>query len=110
MYQSDDLLHSTKALSIQVRQVSWLVTILPSFPLRCGRNSGHLIGKNCGVLLTVAGQLVIYTQFPINPRYEPGNLLRLMKKYSKELVLRKCTTIEPRKHGEHGAAQGFLFF
>ena len=24
-------------------------------------------GKNCGVLLTVAGQLVIYTQFPINP-------------------------------------------
>ena len=72
MYQSDDLLHSAKALSIQLRQVSWLVTILPSFPSRCGRNSGHSIGKNCGVLLTVAGQLVIYTQFPINPDVNRG--------------------------------------
>jgi len=31
------------------------------------------------LLLTVAGQLVIYTQFPINPAMG-GNLLRLMKK------------------------------
>lgn len=46
------------------RQVSWLVTFLSSFP-PCG--SGHR-GQKLWVLLTVAGQLVIFTQFPINLR------------------------------------------
>ena len=34
-------------------------------------------------LLTVAGQLVIYTQFPIIPGYYPWDLIRLMKEIRK---------------------------
>jgi hypothetical protein len=59
-------LHSTKALSNTVRQVSWLVTFLPSFPFRVNEAVDNK-GKNSGMLHTVAGQLVIFTQFPINP-------------------------------------------
>lgn len=63
---SDELLHSTKALSIQYRQVSWLVTFLPSFPFRMFSEQWTMMGKNL-LLLTVAGQLVVLTQFPFNP-------------------------------------------
>ena len=81
--QSDVLPHSTKALSIQNRQVSWLVTFLPSFP---SRKTGTVDkdGQKPFSLLTVAGQLVICTQFPINPGITRGPSL-FDEKLKKEL-------------------------
>ena len=83
IYQSDGLPHSAKALSIQNRQVSWLVTFLPSFP---SRKTGTVDkdGQKPFSLLTVAGQLVIYTQFPINPGITRGPSL-FDEKLKKEL-------------------------
>ena len=51
-------------------------------------DSGYCEAKTL-VLLTVAGQLVIYTQFPIIPGYYPGDLIRLMKEIERTLFTRQ---------------------
>lgn len=61
IHQLDNGLQSAKALSMQQRQVSWLVTFSPPFPPFWQWTSR----AKTWALLTVAGQLVNYTQFPI---------------------------------------------
>jgi len=55
-------------------QVSWLVTLLPSFSPRFGGAMDIGKGNNLFMLLTVARQPVIYTRFLFYPGRRPGNL------------------------------------
>jgi hypothetical protein len=84
LHQSDQLLHSTKALSIRMKAgllTCNIFTVLPAF------GSGYSWAKTFA-LLTVAGQLVIYTQFPINPGITRGPF-PLDEEIIKELINRK---------------------
>lgn len=56
---------SAKASSIRCRQVSWLVTIRPSFP-PVSLLAVDNVGPDFLMLLTVARQPVICTRFPFN--------------------------------------------